>query len=207
MSISALAYAGLEEALNRYLDLDPATRREIAALHGRVIAFELTGLGHTLYLVPGPDRLRVLARYEGEPDCTLRGTPLALAALRDPRGGPGELFAGRVEMSGDTQLAHRFGRILAAIDIDWEEQLARYTGDLIAHELGNLARGASRWGERSLRTLGLDLQEYLQEEIALLPGRPEIERFLGGVDRLRDDVERLQARIERLTQPAEGASE
>jgi len=198
MSISGLAYAGLEGAINRYLALDPVAQQQVAALHGRVIAFELLGLGQTLYLIPGPDRLQVLSRYEGEPDCTLRGTPLALARMSDTKASSDQLFAGEVEITGDTQLAHHFGKILATIDIDWEEQLSHYTGDIIAHEVGNFIRGASHWGRRSLQTLGLDLQEYLQEEIRLLPVKPEIDHFLTGVERLRDDVERLQARMERL---------
>ncbi|OOZ37162.1 ubiquinone biosynthesis accessory factor UbiJ [Solemya velesiana gill symbiont] len=198
MSISGLAYATLEEAINRYLALDPAAREKMAGLYGKVIAFELMGLGQTLYLVPSPNRLQVLSAYEGEADCTLRGTPIALGLMGDPKGSTEQLFAGQVEISGDTDLAHAFGKILAAMDIDWEEQLSHYTGDIIAHEMGNLARTTSQWGKRSLETLGMDLQEYLQEEIRLLPVKPEIDHFLKNVDTLRNDVERMEARINRL---------
>ena len=198
MSISGLAYAGLEEAINRYIALDPEAQAQIARLYGRVIAFELVGIGQTLYLIPGPSRLQVLAAYEGETDCTLCGTPFALARMGDPRASSDQLFAGEVAISGDTELAHRFGKIMSAIDIDWEEQLSRYSGDIIAHEVGNLIRSTTHWGRRSLQTLGRDLQEYLQEELRLLPVKPEIETFLCDVDRLRDDAERLQARVERL---------
>ena len=103
-----------------------------------------------------------------------------------------------MQIEGDTELAHRIGKILGAMDVDWEEQLSHYTGDLVAHDIGNLVRGAVRWGRNSADTLGRDLQEYLQEELRLLPVRTEIEAFLADVDRLRDDVERLQARIDRL---------
>ncbi|MES9966321.1 MAG: SCP2 sterol-binding domain-containing protein [Sedimenticola sp.] len=198
MSTSGLAYATLEEAVNRYLALDPDAQAEMVKLYGKVIAFELVGLGQTLYLVPSPNRLQVLALYEDEADCTLRGTPLALSRMGDPKGSTDQLFAGQVEISGDTELAHRFGKILAAMDIDWEEQLSHYTGDIIAHEVGNLFRTAGQWGERTIRTLGLDLQEYLQEEIRLLPVKPEIDHFLKSVDTLRNDVERMEARINRL---------
>ena len=198
MSMSGLAYATLEEAINRYLSLDPAAREQMTGLYGRVIAFELVGLGLTLYLVPSPNRLQVLSGYEDEPDCTLRGTPLALSRMGDPKGSTDQLFAGQVEISGDTELAHRFGKILSAMDIDWEEQLSHYTGDIIAHEVGNFARTANHWGQRTMKTLGLDLQEYLQEEIRLLPVKPEIDHFLNGIDTLRNDVERIEARINRL---------
>ncbi|MCB1903235.1 MAG: sterol-binding protein, partial [Gammaproteobacteria bacterium] len=90
------------------------------------------------------------------------------------------------------------GKILAAMDIDWEEQLSHFTGDLLAHKTGNLLRTVRNWGTSSSTSLKLDLKEYLQEELRLLPGRLEVETFLGNVDVLRDDVERLQARLIQL---------
>jgi ubiquinone biosynthesis accessory factor UbiJ len=196
--LKSLAYTAFEEALNLYLDLDADAKAQLARLHGRVIALEVLGVGVTLYLVPAPTRLQVLSRCDGVPDCTLRGSPLALARLREPERGSDGLFAGEVEIHGDTELAHRFGKILGRIDIDWEEQLSRLTGDVVAHELGNVARGARRWGRQAKESLTLDLREYLQEETRILPNRWEIEDFLAGVDRVRDDVERLEARLDRL---------
>ncbi|NCC30261.1 MAG: sterol-binding protein, partial [Gammaproteobacteria bacterium] len=48
-----------------------------------------------------------------------------------------------------------------------------------------------------------DLQEYLQEEARLTPTRYEVEAYLTQVDILRDDVERAEARIERLVRLAQ----
>jgi len=198
MSISALVIAGLEQAINTYLDMDLQARERMAELHGRVIAFELEGLGRKLYLIPGRNRLQILSGYEGDPDCTLRGTPLALAAMSEQRGKTDRIFSGDVEITGDTDLAHRLGKILGAMDIDWEEQLSRFSGDIIAHEIGNAVRSTGHWGRNTLNTLKLDLKEYLQEESGLLPVRREIEGFLTDVDALREDTDRLEARMERL---------
>lgn len=74
MSLSAVAVAGLEQAFNQYLNLDSKARSQMASLHGKVIAFELAGLGQTLYLIPGPAGVQLFSRCEDEPDCTLRGT-------------------------------------------------------------------------------------------------------------------------------------
>ena len=197
MSFSAIAYAGLETAFNRYLELDEHAHQAMAKLHGRIIAIEILGLGSTLYLVPGPQRVQILEAYEGAPDCCISGTPLALARMRDSHAS-NQLFSGAVEISGDTELAHQLSKILSGMEIDWEEQLSRFTGDLIAHRLGNLLRSARAWGVESSTTLGLDIQEYLQEELRLLPGRSEIEEFLNAVDTLRDEAERLQASLDQL---------
>ena len=42
------------------------------------------------------------------------------------------------------------------------------------------------------------MAEYLQEEGRDLPTRTEVEEFLSGVDQLRDDAERLEARLARV---------
>lgn len=207
MSLSALVIASLEQAINSYLNMDPQVRERMGELHGLVIAFELEGLGQTLYLIPGRNRQQILSSYEGNPDCTLRGTPLALAAMSGRRGKTDRIFSGDVEITGDTDLAHRLGKILGAMDIDWEEQLSRFSGDIIAHEIGNRVRSTSRWGSSTLNILKLDLKEYLQEESGLLPVRREIEGFLGDVDALREDTDRLEARMERLHSRLSGKTE
>jgi ubiquinone biosynthesis protein UbiJ len=198
MSLSDASSAGLESLLNRYLGLDPEARARLEALHGRVIGLEVLGLGLRWYLVPGPAGLQVLSRFEGEPDCTLAGTPLDLARMGSEGESADQLFSGAVKIRGDTELGHSFGKLLAGLDIDWEEQLSRLTGDVLAHAVGNLARGAARWGKDVLAALRQDLPEYLQEEARLLPGRYEVEEFLTEVDRLRDDLERLEQRVQRL---------
>ncbi|WP_428606410.1 ubiquinone biosynthesis accessory factor UbiJ [Sedimenticola sp.] len=195
MSLSGITAAGLEQALNRYLQLDPSATAQMARLHGKVIAFELAGLGQTLYLIPGPAGVQLLSRYEDEPDCVLQGTPLALARMGNQETSSDQLFSGEVRISGDTELAHRFGKILGGMSIDWEAQLAQYTGTLVAEDVAGVVKQVSGWGRRALDTLELDLQELLQKELRILPERSEVEQFLADVDQLRDDIERLEARI------------
>lgn len=208
MSARDLALASLETAIDAVLGLDPAARAALAALHGRVVGIEVQGLGLAFYLAPdATGRLQVLGAQEGEPDCWLRGTPLDLARTGGGPEGAQQLFSGRVRIEGDSALAHRFGAILAGLDIDWEEQLSHLTGDVIAHEVGNAARAAADLGRRSRRTVELNLREYLQEEAQLLPTRYEIDEFLAAVDTLRDDVERLAARVGRLKSRLGGMGE
>ncbi len=199
MSTRELALEALQQAINRLLDLDPYTARRLAGFHGRVIAVHVTSLELTLYFVPGHDgHLQILGRIDGEPDCTLSGSALDLMRSGDSEQGAAGLFAGRVTLSGDTELAHRFGEALAGLDIDWEEQLARLVGDVAAHEIGRSVRRGADWARQSGRLLSGDLAEYLTEESRLLPTRYEVEMFLQDVDRLRDDAERLSARLTRL---------
>jgi ubiquinone biosynthesis accessory factor UbiJ len=192
------ALAALEALLNRCIALDPEGAARLGPLEGRLIGIELKGFGTRLYLIPAPDRLQVFGAYEGEPDCLLRGTPLALARLGLAERKEDQLFGGEVEIEGDTRLAQDFGAFAAGLDLDWEEQLSRLVGDPIAHQVGEGLRAVGRWGRKSADLLSQDLKEYLQEEARVLPTRYEVEAFLDQVDTLRDDAERLVARIDRL---------
>jgi ubiquinone biosynthesis protein UbiJ len=198
MTISSAVLDTFEQLLNRTIRLDPEGLAHLAPMHGRVIKLELLGVGRCIYLIPEPGGIQVYQHCEGEADCTLRGTPLDLARMRGSRASADQLFSGSVQISGDSALAQQFAEALFGLDIDWEEQLSRLTGDVAAHEVGNLGRGLFRWGERVRKTAGLNLKEYLQEELRLLPTREEIEPLLADIDHLRDDVERLSARLERL---------
>jgi ubiquinone biosynthesis protein UbiJ len=199
MSELATAVAAtLEVAINQVLQLDPETFDRLRTLQGKVIAIELRGLDITLYLIPGDDGLNVFGDFEGEPDTTLRGTPLAMARMGLATHAGDVLFAGDVEISGDVELGQQFRDILDGLDVDWEEHLSRLTGDMVAHKVGNLVRGAMQWGRNTMDTLGQDAAEYLQEESRDLPNRIEIEDFLAQVDTLRTDVDRAEARVARL---------
>ena len=199
MSTRDLALASLEKAVNALLALDPLARKRLARHHGKVIGIHLRGPEITLYFVPDENgNLQIQGRIAGEPDALLSGSPLDLVRSGDSESGSGQLFSGRVTITGDTALAHDFGATLAGLEIDWEEQLSKFTGDLIAHEVGNLARQARAYAGQTSERLARDLGEYLTEEARLLPHPLEMEEFIQEVDRLRDDTERLEARVKRL---------
>lgn len=198
--LNAAFTAALETAVNNYLHLAPESLAQLGRLQGKVIAVELRGTGQTLYLLPDQDGLLIQGHLEGEPDATLSGTPVSFAELSFSRNPNRVLFRGDVEISGDIKLGQDFKRILDELDVDWEEVLSHYTGDVIAHKLGDLLRGIHQWGKHSLTTLGQNGAEYLQQESFDLPFKDEVRPFLKEVNQVRDNVERLAARVARLQQ-------
>jgi len=205
VKIASTVAAALESALDLYIRQDPQALQACAALEGKVICVDVTGLDLVLYFFPGSDGIQVLSQYEGPVDTQLRGSPagfarLSLAASEDA------LFEGAIEVRGDTEAGQRFQDILAKTDWDWEEQLSRVTGDVVAHQIGDFARRAKQVINGGRKTLEQDVSEYLQEEARLLPTRAETEYFLADVDLLRGRVDRLAARLERLLRTTESDS-
>lgn len=196
MTFRDLTLEGLERAINALLALDPVASGRLASLHGRVVCIRLTGIDLRINVVPGHDgRVQLLGSIEGDADATLSGSPFDLMRASDKERGHAQLFAGNVQIDGDSGVALRFSEALGGLDIDWEEQLSHLTGDVVAHEVGRGVRAAQSEGERLGRSTRENLSEYLTEEARLLPHRFEVEDFLADVDELRDDVDRLAARI------------
>ncbi|MGB9429150.1 MAG: SCP2 sterol-binding domain-containing protein [Gammaproteobacteria bacterium] len=194
-SIGTLFAPAVEVALNSALSGSSAAQHDLKQLDGKVIALQLKELPLKLWFLPRDGKLTVHGSYHGKTDMMVRAPSFALleAALKR-----GEAPPRGIELNGDAETAQIFSRLLKQADLDWEELLSRYVGDIAAHQIGNLARGLLRWGRDARDRLGQDLAEYLQYESAALPPRHEVESFLDGVDHLKSDVDRLTARLERL---------
>jgi ubiquinone biosynthesis protein UbiJ len=207
MSTREAFYALIESAFNTWVRMDPEAMPKLVPLHGKVIRIRVLGLGLDLFAVPGPDGVHIYPDLEIPADCTLTGAPLAMARLGKNERGQDELFAGRVRIEGETEIGHRFGDILGRVDIDWTEQFAALIGDIPAQSAGDRVKGSVGWLQQAGMTLRQDIAEYLQEEARLCPTRIEVEDFQGGVDELRDGVERLEARIRRLRSTGKGTKQ
>ena len=92
----------------------------------------------------------------------------------------------------------KFQELFAKLDINLEQQLARYTGDTIARNLSQFFQAGSNLSKESIETFRLNASEFLQEETRDLPAGPEVDIFYSQVDKLRTDFDRLQSRVERL---------
>ncbi|MGB0712075.1 MAG: ubiquinone biosynthesis accessory factor UbiJ [Gammaproteobacteria bacterium] len=197
----------LSLGFKQLLSLDPATARDMSALAGRCIALHVTGVNLTLYIQPTDDSVLVSSEAPKEPEVTLSGSPFALARMslgREPGSG---LFDGAVQLRGDTGLGQRFQDVIARMEIDWEGELARYTGDIAAHQVGSWARDLAGFGRRFINKVGPDTGEYLSEEARLIIPAAELAAFCDDVDTLRADVDRFEARLrllEHTPEPTEG---
>ena len=187
----------LETSINLVLKQDHATLEKFASLQGKIIAFELADLDLTIYLFPHTEGVQVQYLYQGQADTILQGS--ALAFINMSLGDSTEsFFSGDIRIKGDIELGQHFKRILDQLDLDWEEWLSGFTGDLVAHKAGDLVRNFNSWGKDALKILEQDTQEYIQDEGQLTPHSVELEEFTKDISQLRDDTARLEARLSRI---------
>jgi ubiquinone biosynthesis accessory factor UbiJ len=189
--------ATIENLLNRGLPRSPRARQLCTALTGRSVAI----------VVPDIARLRVSStgdtlavRFADAPaEATIRGGLLSLLALTGDSAQK-VLQRGDVAISGDSEVAEGFRELVQLLRPDPEEELALLIGDIPAHQLGRLARLGASFSVRAAQTTVRNLAEYWAHERGDLVSRNEGEQFLRGVDALREDADRLQARLDLLAQ-------
>lgn len=185
----------LERIANAALNADADTKARLATLNGKVARVTLTGPPFTLYLLPTVDGLRLLADYDGTPDVALVGPLAAFLRLATGDDAAAPFRENQIAIDGDLELGHKLHRIFKDLRIDWEEQVARIFGDVLARQLGNVVRGFAGWSQSTVDLLARDAGEYLQYERALLPDANAVAEFVRAVDRLRLDADRLAARV------------
>jgi len=195
MTTPALACAGLEIALNRYLRLERSALEECAALSGKSIALHLADLGWTFVIEPHAAGVRVLADSEISPDVRVAAPSMRLLQLALRSAGGAEGLPAGLEVEGDTELLTRFNALLARVGFDPEELAAKLLGDAAAHRVVGSLRELFGWGRHAAQRLSQDTAEYLTEESGDLARSGDIEEWMQGVDALREGADRLEARL------------
>ena len=193
----------IENLLNRNLPRSPRARELASSLVGKRVRVEARGLGWVLIVESLNTSIRLTREsMEGEPpDADISGSLLNLAALAGSH--PEEVIQrGDVTIRGDAEVAQKFRELAMLLKPDVEEELSRLIGDTPAHQALRLVRLATGCGRRAAKTGVRNVAEYLAHERGDLVPRAEAEDFYRGVERLREDLDRIDARA-RLLENAE----
>jgi ubiquinone biosynthesis protein UbiJ len=182
-----------ETLLNQAVQLDDMQGQALAPCDEKVVQLTFTDLGQTFFLIyqidaDNPGTFSVQNHLMGAPDTHIQLTSLDWIG-RQPN----------YEASGDEALAADFIQGVQSLNIDWEEQLSKITGDLVAFKIGSTVREGRKSVESAKRKAGDTLREYLQFEIELLPTAPQIQRFKRDVQHTTQAVDALEKRLQALS--------
>lgn len=183
--------------INRQIAAMTPARELARELEDKVLAVRVADTGIAAYLLVEHGELLLSMTTVDEPDVVISGSLFSLARVAGPAG-ESLMREGVVDVVGDAIVAQQFRRLLRYGRPDIEEGLSNVIGDVAAHGLGQVARGVGRWRREAAATMQQNVGEYLQEESRVVPSRYEVEHFHRHVEKLRDDVERLEARVGKL---------
>jgi len=200
----------LENSFNRLLDLDPDSELRLASLKGKRLLIALQELPFDFLFVVST-QIDVLCVERDSPgsdiksiteaaDCYLATSLFTLPELRDISKLTQLIKTDRLQLEGDIQLAQQFSQLVSRLDIDWEEQLARYSGDVMAHEVFRIGRNLFDRVDSLRRSLETTVSEALREEKKLAANEPQVERFISDVAQLKSDTMRLEQKLKKLEQ-------
>lgn len=191
----------IENVLNRGLPRSPRAQQLVAELTGRSVAVEIREIARLLVESTG-GTLRI-TRGTASADAEIVGGPFGLMALGGDK--PDRVLQrGDVEIRGDAELAQKFRELALLLRPDLEDTLSQLIGDVPAHQIGRFGHMALSWTRKAAATAVENLAEYLGHERHELVPRNEGEQFLRGVDALREDVDRLEARVALLQRQRDG---
>jgi len=198
LSVNAFVHDNLERVLERAVR---AARAEsprfvslLAELRGRTLAVHTPGLAELLIECTGQT---LQLRPAGTPDASISGGGLSLLALAGPD--PQAVIArGDVQIEGDAEIAQQFRELARLMRPDLETGLSRLLGRTGAHLAVRGLNALRDWSRATAWTATQNVAEYLAHERGDLVSRSEAEHFLRGVDQLREQVDRLDARLRHL---------
>ncbi|HMK15182.1 MAG TPA: SCP2 sterol-binding domain-containing protein [Burkholderiales bacterium] len=105
----------------------------------------------------------------------------------------------QVEITGDSEFAGAIAYIAKNLRWDAAQDLSRIFGDIVAQRMVSTAESFSTWGKQSFDSLSRSFSEYWTEERPLIAKSTHVKQFIAEVDALRDDVERLEKRLQKLS--------
>lgn len=189
----------LEAALNRGVALDADMRGQLAGLEGRRIGVELRGANLALAITVREGRLQVGPHWDAPGDLNLHASPGSLLAFALRRGDEATgTRAGKVEISGDAELARRVEKLLRGFRPDIEEAFARTFGDVLGVPLARALHSAFAWTRESAQSFAEDSAAFLRDDARALVAPAEVDALLDDIDALRERADRLAARVQRV---------
>ncbi|GKT11884.1 MAG: ubiquinone biosynthesis accessory factor UbiJ [Thiomicrorhabdus sp.] len=182
----------IESVLNTAIRLDEQKGAIFNDLEDKVIAMRLAPLETPLYFMFTNYMVSVQNQLTGEADVEIEAAMLDFMTLPINKTLPHKI------LKGDTALGNVFINGLCQLDIDWEEHLSHYTGDLVAFKIGHGLRSIFDRKQAAKSTTSETIREYLQFEIEALPTQSQVKRFTNSVEKVTTDVDLIAARIESL---------
>lgn len=178
--------------INHLLSQNDWMQSKLEVHKDKIILIEISGL-KTIFRVEGNGQLQLLDK-SNEFNCIIKLT------INDLMSQLIEKKNGKILIEGDLELANEVSQVLKKIEWDIEEDLAKYIGDIPAIRATNMLKKIRQSSKKNLINLTGALVDYWQEENQILTKKRDVENFNKDTDRLVENTDRLEARLNSLVE-------
>ena len=187
----------IASTINRGIDDNPEAQDLCDALEGRSLRILPKPLPISILISAAGGMVDLSSDTEQQADAEITGTVIELNRLMfiDNQA---PIREGHVEIIGDIDIADRFRDLLLRARPDMEKKLAEWFGTSTASRVSGFVRDSRDWAADAIEDLAERAGDYLHDESKQLPEKNEIDEHFNNVDQLVNDIERLEARTNRL---------
>lgn len=184
--------------INRYLKCDPERAQDLQGIDAKIVSITLKELNTSTTFRINNNLLQAIDDAEIRPDVKIIAS---LKILPDYFLGVDQnqfIKNGDLEIVGDSHVASTFHNVLKGIEIDWEDLLSRYIGDVAASQIGMAVGKTQGFINRLGDNLRLDVRDYVQDELQIAATQAEVEDFIKQVNKTAAKLDQLEKRVDRL---------
>ena len=184
--------------INGYLKCDPERAQGLQSVNEKIIAITIKEFNRSTVFKVEDIILREVGEAETKPDVEIIAS---LKVLPDYFLGVDQnqfIKNGDLEIIGDSHVASTFHNVLKGIEIDWEDLLSKYIGDVAANQLGTAVGKAQDFVKQLGENLRLDVRDYVQDELQIAVTETEVDDFISQVNATTAQLDQLEKRVDQL---------
>ena len=185
--------------LNRYLKCDEERAQALQGIDTKIISIRLKELDAATIFQISDCLLKEVDEADAKPDVEIIAS---LKVLPDYFLGVDQnqfIKNGDLEIRGDSHVASTFHNALKGIEIDWEDLLSNYIGDVAASQVGTAVGKTHNFIKRLGDNLRLDMRDYLQDELQVTVTDVEVQDFIQQVNETGAKLDQLETRVNQLS--------
>ncbi len=189
--------SALEKVINKALELNVNDNSALKTLEAKQLTLLLDELGFPLTFTVSSNQ--VLVTNLTDSDCTVITSINTLKKLKASQQLTDYIKQDLLDIQGDLKIAQQYLNLAENLEIDWQNELAHYIGDIPTYQLSRVAHFAQTKLHFAKTQIQADLSEWLVHEKKLIVSASELNDFNGQVIQTVARFDKLQQRLEKLT--------
>ncbi|MDQ6995350.1 MAG: SCP2 sterol-binding domain-containing protein [Mariprofundaceae bacterium] len=176
---------------------DTSLKEHLDGLNQTVFRIHVSDLSSTFYLGFKAGKTWVHPMHTGDVAVEITASTSGFARMCFAHEDPDELvFQQVLQLSGDSEAMLRFKKLLAAADLNWEDELRSSFGDFFGTRVAKAAYALVKAEQKISSASKESLQHYLDR--IKNPNQQRLQTWQAGVEQLAHQNNRIKTKITRL---------